>query len=158
MKIKLVCEKVKQMGKLYFEKVVNEDDQKKLYFASYLRTDFVERSLVVTLDNDDIVKSIYFSSYDFGSAEWVNEHGIVDGRLWESDDQAGAATYLTRRYTVRMANGPATGSFAHEKIVPDVLDNLVDRDFAEIIIQMITGKSSSIKIDYRNMVFLENVN
>lgn len=158
MKIILACKKVKQMGKLYFEKVVNEDDQNKLYFTSYLRTDFVERSLVVTLDNDDIVKSIYFSSYDFGSAEWVNEHGIVDGRLWESDDQAGAATYLTRRYTVRMANGPATGSFAHEKIVPDVLDNLVDRDFAEIIIQMITGKSSSIKIDYRNMVFLENVN
>lgn len=146
------------MGKLYFEKAVKEDDQNKLFFTSYLRSDFVERSLVVTLNEADIVLSIYFSSYDFGSVEWVNEHGIVDSRLWESDDQAGAPTYLTRRYTVRMANGPATGSFAHEKIVPDVLDNLVDRDFAELISQMITRKSTSNKIDYRNMVFLENVN
>ncbi len=149
---------VKLMGKIYFEKVVHEDNKHKLYFTSYLRSDFVERSLVVTLNDDDIVQSIYFSSYDFGSSEWINEHGIVNSRLWESDDQAGEPTYLTRRYTVRMANGPATGSFAHEKIVPDVLDNLVDRDFAEIIIQMITRKNTSNKIDYRNMVFLENVN
>lgn len=146
------------MGKLYFEKLVHDDDQNKLYFTSYLRSDFVERSLVVSLNDEDIVQSIYFSSYDFGSVEWINEHGIVDGRLWESDDQAGSSTYLTRRYTVRMANGPATGSFAHEKIVPDVLDNLVDRDFAEIISQMITRKSTTNKIDYRNMVFLEYVN
>ena len=145
------------MGKLYFEKVEHDDDQDKLFFTSYLRSDFVERSLVVTLNQDDIVQSIYFSSYEFGSAEWINEHGIVDSRLWESDDQAGSPTYLTRRYTVRMANGPATGSFAHEKIVPDVLDNLVDRDFAEIISRMITRNSTSNKIDYRNMVFLENV-
>ena len=146
------------MGKLYFEKVVHGDDQNKLYFTSYLRSDFVERSLVVILNDDDIVQSIYFSSYDFGSAEWINTHGIVDSRFWESDDQAGAPTYLTRRYTVRMADGPATGSFAHEKIVPDVLDNLVDRDFAGIISQMITSKNTSNKIDYRNMVFLKNVN
>jgi len=76
--------------------------------------------------------------------------------LWESDDQAVAPTYLTRRYTVRMADGPATGNFAQEKIVPDVLDNLADRDFAEIIGRLITDKSTSETIDYRNMVFLEN--
>ena len=144
------------MGKLYFEQAVHEDDRHKLYFTSYLRTDFVERSLVLTLDDSGIVRSIYFSSYDFGSAEWINEHGITDSRLWESDDQAVAPTYLTRRYTVRMADGPATGNFAQEKIVPDVLDNLADRDFAEIIGHLITDKSTSETIDYRNMVFLEN--
>lgn len=146
------------MGKLYFEKLVHDDNLCKLYFTSYLRSDFVERSLVVTLDENDVVQSIYFSSYNFGSAEWINEQGIVDSRLWESDEQAGAPTYLTRRYTVRMADGPATGTFANEKIVPDVLDNLVDRDFAEIINRMTTGKSTINKIDYKNMVFHENLN
>lgn len=144
------------MAKLYFEKLVVDEKQVKLYFTSYIRSDFVERSLVVTLDENDVVQSVYFSSYDFGSAEWINEQGIVDSRLWESDEQAGAPTYLTRRYTVRMADGPATGSFAQEKIVPDVLDNLVDGDFAAIIRQMISGKSASNKIDYKNMAFIKN--
>ncbi len=144
------------MGKIYFEKVIHENGNHKLYFTSYIRSDFIERSLVITLDDDDIVQKIYFSSYDFGSAEWINQYGIVDSRLWESDDQAGAPTYLTRRYTVRMANGPATGSFAHEKIVPDVLDNMVDSDFSELIRNMITRKDYSKKISYRDMVFLED--
>ena len=72
----------------------------------------------------------------------VNGHGIVDSRLRESDDQAVMPIHLTGRFTIRMANGPATGRFDHEMIVPDVPDNPADRNFAEIIMRIIKCKSS----------------
>lgn len=145
------------MGKLYFEKKTVDDGCRKIYFTSYLRKDFVERSLVVTLRMDYSIKNIYFSSYNYGSVEWINGGGLTDSRLWENDEQAVSPTYLTRRYTVRMANGPATGDFARDSIIPDVLDNLADRNFAGLITRIISRKSSSRKLMVDEMEFIQPV-
>lgn len=134
------------MARLYFEKISVEGDCTKLYFVSYLRKDFVERSMVMTLNKNRTVKEIYFSSYEHGSAEWINGEGIVESRFWESDEQAVAPTYLTRRYTVRMANGPARESFAEQKILPDVLDNIADENLAKVVKRIVKKQKYSQKI------------
>ncbi len=135
------------MGKLVFEKSSEDGELRKLYFTSYLRTDFVERSLVVTLRKNNTVKEIFVSSYHYGSVEWKSGAGLVEPRLWESDDQAVAPSYLTRRYTVRMANGPATTNLAAEKMIPDVLDNMADRELADTIASILLTKKSKKKIE-----------
>ena len=135
------------MGKLVFEKITDEGKERKLYFTSYLRSDFVERSLVVTLRKNSTVKEIFLSSYHFGSVEWKSGTGLVDPRLWESEEQAVSPSYLTRRYTVRMANGPAPENLAVEKMIPDVLDNVENSEFAGIIASILTTKKSKKKIE-----------
>ncbi|HOP30073.1 MAG TPA: hypothetical protein PK293_09145 [Spirochaetota bacterium] len=135
------------MGKLVFEKITENGKERKLYFTSYLRTDFVERSLVVTLRKNSTVKEIFLSSYHFGSVEWKSGTGLVEPRLWESEEQAVSPSYLTRRYTVRMANGPATVNLAVEKMIPDVLDNMENSKLAETIASILAAKKSNKKIE-----------
>ena len=135
------------MGKLVFEKITENGKERKLYFTSYLRTDFVERSLVVTLRKNSTVKEIFLSSYHFGSVEWKSGTGLVEPRLWESEEQAVSPSYLTRRYTVRMANGPATVNLAVEKMIPDVLDNMENSELAETIASILAAKKSNKKIE-----------
>lgn len=49
------------MGKLYCTKKIIDGASTKIFFASYLRKDFVERSMVVTLNKDHIVsENIFF--------------------------------------------------------------------------------------------------
>ncbi len=135
------------MGKLVFEKISEEGADRKLYYTSYLRTDFVERSLVITIRKNNTVKEIFLSSYHFGSVEWKSGTGIIDPRLWESEEQAVSPSYLTRRYTVRMANGPATTNLAVEKMIPDVLDNMEDRGIAGVIGSILVTKKSKRRIE-----------
>ncbi len=136
------------MAKLEFEKTGNEGEYIKVYYTSYLRTDFVERSLVVTLRKNGTVKEVFLSSYHYGSVEWKSGHGLVEPRLWESDEQAVAPSYLTRRYTARMADGPASHNYALEMMIPDVLDNLESRELAELIASILVTKKSAKKIDF----------
>jgi len=135
------------VGKLVFEKISEEGADRKLYYTSYLRTDFVERSLVITIRKNNTVKEIFLSSYHFGSVEWKSGTGIIDPRLWESEEQAVSPSYLTRRYTVRMANGPATTNLAVEQMIPDVLDNMEDRGIAGVIGSILVTKKSKRRIE-----------
>ncbi len=135
------------MGKLIFEKITEDREERKLYFTSYLRTDFVERSLVLTLRKNNTVKEIFLSSYHFGSVEWKSGTGLVEPRLWESEEQAVSPSYLTRRYTVRMANGPATQNLAVEKMIPDVLENMENSEIAARISSILATKKSKKKIE-----------
>lgn len=137
------------MGKLVFEKCTTDGEARKIYFTSYLRTDFVERSLVITLRKSGTVKEIFLSSYRYGSVEWRSGHGLVDPRLWESEEQAVAPSYLTRRFTVRMADGPANHNLAVDMMIPDVLDNMEDRGIAETVGAILVTKKSARKIDIR---------
>jgi len=135
------------MPELHYEKTVENEHEKRVYFVSYLREGFVERSLVLYIDRKNRIKTIYFSSYEFGSVEWINGHGLQEYRVWEDDDQAEASTYLTRRYTARLADGMADEEYAQESIVPDVLDNLADKDFARFIRKVISAKKFRHTVD-----------
>lgn len=129
-----------------YEKTKLDGDLSKAYFTSYLRADFVERALVVTLHKNRKIKALFFSAYRYGTVEWINGEGLVEPRLWESDEQAVSPSYLTRRYTVRMADGPATEASAVENIIPDVLDNMENTGLADTIRKIVRRKKSSVKI------------
>ncbi len=136
------------MPELHFNKTVENEHEKKIIFVSYLREGFVERSLVLYSDKKNKLKTIYFSSYEFGSVEWINGTGLQEYRVWEDDEQAEASTYLTRRYTARLADGMADEQYAQESIIPDVLENLADKDFSQLIRRVISRKRYRKKIDF----------
>lgn len=134
------------MKLLTFESMKNTQDGCKLYFTSYLRKDFVERSLVITLNRDFTVSDIYLSSYVYGSVEWINGSGLAECRQWETDEQAEAPGYLTRRYTSRMSDGYAPEGHAEGLLIPDVLDNLENSKLAHVVKSILAVKKSRKKI------------
>ena len=132
------------MPKLYLEKTVKLEEGKKLYFVSFLRRDFVERSAVITLDGMGRVAHLYLSSYRHGSVEWENGSGLSECRLWETEEQAQEPTYLTRRYTARLSDGESDSGYAAATILPDVLDNMADGEVASLLKDIITRERSDI--------------
>lgn len=83
----------------------------------------------------------------------MNGDGLVESRSWESDDQAVSSTYLTRRYTVRMANGPVPENIAVINIIPDVLGHMADKNFAIMIEKVIADKKSDFGININDYNF-----
>lgn len=134
------------MGILSYESMKTNDEGFKLYFTSYLRKDFVEKSAVITLRKDFTVVSIYLTSYDFGSVEWINGIGLSESRKWETEEQAEAPGYLTRRYTSRFSDGYAPEGQAENLLIPDVLNDLYDKKIAEILMSLVKVKKSKRKI------------
>ncbi|HNX25317.1 MAG TPA: hypothetical protein PKG60_14820 [Spirochaetota bacterium] len=134
------------MGNVTFESLKAIDNGFKLYFTSYLRKDFVEKSVVVTIKKDFIISGIYLSSYNFGSVEWINGKGLIEARKWETDEQAEAHGYLTRRYTTRISNGYAPEGDAENLLIPDVLNTIDNRKIAEILRSVMKVKKSKKKI------------
>ncbi len=134
------------MGIIKFESIKKTDEGLKIYLTSYLRLDFVEKSVVITLKNDFTISNIYISSYKFGSVEWINDIGISECRKWETDEQAEAPGYLTRRYTSRISNGYAPEGHAEEFLIPDILLSIENRDIAGILKSVLKVKKSKRKI------------
>ncbi len=134
------------MGIIKFESLKKNDNRIKLYFTSYLRHDFIEKSIVISLNNDFTISNIYISSYDYGSVEWINGIGLTESRKWETEEQAEAPGYLTRRYTSRISNGLAPEGHAENMLIPDVLLNIDNREVAGILNSVLKGKKSRKKI------------
>jgi hypothetical protein len=105
----------------------------KISFASFLRRDYVAKSLVIYLDENRIIVKIFFSSNTYGSVEWINGQGLKNSRAWESEEAAKAQSYLTRRYTAILSDGVAGNEYARDHIIPDIIDNLASMDLAEWI-------------------------
>ena len=126
---------------------INRDSETKIYFASYLREDYVAKSLVITLDGGMTIESIYFSSDTYGTVEWTNGVGLTDCHRWESEDQAKEPSYLTRRYTTILTNGAREADYAKELIIPDILDKLQNADVAEWIRDVIQVREYLVPFD-----------
>ncbi|TFH43137.1 MAG: hypothetical protein E4G96_01840 [Chrysiogenales bacterium] len=119
----------------------------KISFASFLKQDYVAKSLVIYLDGGNIIERIFFSSDIFGTVEWQNGSGLINSHRWENEEQAQAPTYLTRRYTSILSDGAADVDYARNSIVPDVLDNLADADTAEWIGDIVMVKEYLVPVD-----------
>ncbi len=118
----------------------NTDDGKKIAFASFLRKDYVAKSLVIYLDGSGVISRIFFSSDTHGTVEWINGRGLQNSHRWESDDQAKSRSYLTRRYTAILADGSVDTEFARDFIIPDILDNLDSPDTAEWVADILNTR------------------
>ena len=92
----------------------NYGSEKKISFASFLRENYVAKSMVIYLDQNDIISKIFFSSNTYGTVEWVNGSGLKNCHKWESEDEAKAQSYLTRRYTAILSDGAAENDYAQD--------------------------------------------
>jgi len=134
------------MGIIKFESIKEADRKYKVYFTSYLRQDFVEKSVVISLSEDFVILNIYISSYDFGSLEWINGIGLTECRKWETEEQSEAPGYLTRRYTARISNGYAPEGYDKNFLIPDVLNSMEDNDIKQILKSVLKVQKTKKKI------------
>lgn len=129
------------MGKkIALTNIKEESYGRKYVFASYLRTDYVDKSLVINTDPKQNVMEMIFSSNDYGIAEWVKGKGIRDCHKWEDEDSAKDTSYLSRRYTAIISNGNVTEDYAINKIISDVLNHIEDKKFSDVIFKTVTDK------------------
>ncbi len=127
--------------------VDTDESGTKISFASFLRRDYVAKSMVIYLDTNGIIVKIFISSNDYGSVEWINGQGLKNSRAWESEDAAKAQSYLTRRYTAILSDGAAGNDYARDRIIPDILDNLDSGDIAEWIGDVLNVKEYLVPAD-----------
>ena len=134
------------MGIPEFESIKEVDEGFKIYFTSYLRQDFVEKSVVISLKKDFTITNIYLNSYDHGSLEWINGFGLSGSRKWETDEQAQSPGYLTRRYTSRISDGYAPEGHTENLLIPDVLDDINNKEIVKLLKSVLKMKKTRKKI------------
>jgi hypothetical protein len=112
-------------------------------FASYLKEEFIERLVKLDIKNN-IVLSIYFSSNDYGTATWMREKGFVDSHRWETEDELVKTSYLSKHYPVLLENGNVSEEYIFEKIIPDILWNMIDLDLSFDIFKILKSPNEDI--------------
>lgn len=120
-------------------KITDGDYGKKIVLSTYLRKDYVDRSLVIKTDFDGKVIEMMFLSNNHGVVEWVNGKGLTNCRRWENEDMAKSRSYLTSRYTTIMLDGEKSLDFGENEIIPDVLSILENDDLADYIRIIVRG-------------------
>lgn len=128
--------------KLILEAIDRENESVTIRFVSYLKEDYIERLLKILIKNNVAVE-MYFSSNDFGTAIWVKEKGIVDSHQWETDDSLRKLSYLSRHYPALLQNGEVSIKYAFEKIIPDVLENMIDLNLSCTIYKIINSPNEN---------------
>jgi hypothetical protein len=133
--------------KLKLIKIDTIDTGKKISFASFLRENYVAKSLVMYIDRNGIIEKMFLSSDTYGTVEWQNGTGLKNSHSWETEDEAKQPTYLTRRYTSILSDGAMDNDFAREKIIPDILDNLLYADIAEWVGDVLQVREYLVPVD-----------
>ncbi len=139
--------------KIVLTNIKDQSYGKKYVFASYLKTDYVDKSLVINTDFNHNILEMIFSSNDYGIAEWVKGKGIRDCHRWEDEDAAKDVSYLSRRYTAIISNGNVTVDYAVNKIISDVLNHIEDKKFCDIVFAAVTAEDSNAKFTLGEFAF-----
>ncbi len=138
---------MEETDKIKLVAVENTESGKKIAFASFLKKDYVAKSLVIYTDSSNVITGIFFSSDVHGTVEWINGSGLKNCHQWESEDQARSQSYLTRRYTAILSDGSVSTDFARDFIIPDILDNLDNADIAEWVADILRVREYLVPVD-----------
>lgn len=144
---------MEETGKIKLVALEDTESGKKIALASFLKKDYVAKSVVIYIDRNNNITGIFFSSDTHGTVEWINGSGLKNSHRWESDDQAKSRSYLTRRYTAILSNGSAGADFARDFIIPDILDNLESAEVAEWIGDILRTKEYLVPVDLSRFKF-----
>ncbi len=129
------------MRPLKLEKITNEGESlRKIYLVSFLRPKFVERSLVITIDDANRPLKIYFSSNDFGTTEWNDGQGLGESHSWQNENAA--RTSSRRGFAAALSEGKVSEDFALDRIVPDVLNALMDVKLRDLVYRTVRLEKS----------------
>lgn len=137
--------------KLILDSAGREDAVRTLQYVSYLKEDYIERLLRLTVE-DDRLSTIYFSSNDFGTATWVRGAGIVESHRWETEDDLRDVSYLARHYPAPIEDGHVSDDYALKNIVPDVLGALIDPELARAVERLVANPADESALDWEAVV------
>ncbi|MCE9596412.1 MAG: hypothetical protein K8S54_00440 [Spirochaetia bacterium] len=100
-----------------------DGDSRELFFAAYLKKDFVARGLTLQIGSLNVIQSMRFQSNDHGIAVWINGSGFSQINVWEDED-AGIDPESLQRFRFPLLNGKASVEVAKKTIVPDIINYL----------------------------------
>lgn len=137
--------------KLILDSIEFDNDFQIIRFASYLKEEFIERMIKLSIKNN-IIENIYFSSNDYGTATWVNEKGFIDSHRWETEDDLNEISYLSRHYPASLENGKVPEDYVFEKIIPDILWDMIDLDLSFDIFRIIKSPHEKFTYDWNSII------
>jgi len=143
--------KIKFTKKIILDSIEIDGGIKIIQFASYLKEEFIERLIKISIKNNKIV-NIYFSSNDYGTATWVINKGFVDCHRWETEDDLRQISYLAKLYPALLENGIVPVDYVFEKIIPDILENMIDTDLSFDIFRIIKSPDENITCDWDDII------
>jgi len=143
--------KLKFTGKLILDSVEMINGIKVIRFASFLKEDYIERLVKISIKNSNAV-TIYFSSNSYGTATWMKGKGFVESRRWEVEDDLKDISYLAKHYPALLENGMVSEDYAFDKIVPDVLDNMIDSDLSSDLYKVFNSSDGEVILNWEEII------
>ncbi len=137
-----------------------------IFLRSYLNENFTENMLKIKF-KDFQPNFITFCSYKYGTASWDSDSGIVRANSWETEDQLIEKSTLTKHFQSSFENSSVTDNYAITKIIPDTISALLDKNFGEMILDVVLNKNRRNSEIWKNSIlnykqstndFLENFN
>lgn len=143
--------KLKFTGKLILDSVEIINGIKVIRFASFLKEDYIERMVKISIKNGSAV-TIYFSSNNFGTATWMKGRGFVESHRWEVEDDLKDISYLAKHYPALLENGMVSEDYAFDKIVSDVLMNMIDPALSSDIYKILKSSEKEIILNWDEII------
>lgn len=92
-------------------------------FGSLLKEGFIEKSVSVHFSESDYeVFKVFLNHHKLGSLVWESSEGKKEMRRWESEEEAKEGSYLNRRFTQTLADGPVPDDTYELALVYSILD------------------------------------
>ncbi len=143
--------KLKFTKKLILHSITNENGILNIKFASYLKEDYVERAVELTIKNN-IAEKIFFSSNIYGTSTWIKRKGFFESHRWEKEDDVQAISYISKHYTALLENGRVPAKYVCEKIVPDVLEHMIDLNLSKDIYKILESPREEIVLNWNDII------
>jgi predicted RNA-binding protein YlqC (UPF0109 family) len=143
--------KLKFTGKLILDSVETINGIKVIRFASFLKEDYIERLIKISIKNGSVV-TMYFSSNSFGTATWMKGKGFVESHRWEVEDDLKDISYLAKHYPALLENGMVSEDYAFDKIVSDVLINMIDPGLSSDIYNILKSPEDDVILNWDEII------
>ena len=132
--------------KIVFEAKKVEDNEICFVLSSYFKKDMLNKQICIFLKNNSIFKLICYS-YEFGNFTWESNKGIINSEKWEIEEEC-IKSSVTKHFTVALSTKNDSFEYNLEKILPDVISNLLDSKLSEIISRLVTENQPHEYIDW----------
>ena len=97
-----------------------------------MREGFANQSLVIYTNPEHIIVSLKANSAATGVAIWSKDVGLLECRLWEGEESAGAHGYLSQHFPAEVL-GETGDDATGDKILSECLAFMKDPDTVKII-------------------------
>ena len=100
-----------------------------LKYSEELRADFIKNFCKVIFNEEGSCEKVYINCYETGTLEYKN--GNCEMHRWENEDEAQAASYLSKRYTQRILDGVIDGMDIKAKMIGSIRSSIESASIEE---------------------------